>query len=116
MGHAMMARERGVQVLDVTLTPLAGVARVEQASDSPRDELWIALAGPLANLAIFMFLLPWTLLISVVAGPESLFAVGDRFRNLNVNTMVAAVAVLNLGMMAFNLLPAFPLDGGRVLR
>lgn len=116
MGHAMMARECGVQVLDVRLSPIAGVARVEQVSNSPRDELFIALAGPGANLAIFVLLLPWVLLISVVSGPESLFAVGDRFRDLNLTTMVAAVAVLNFAMMVFNLLPAFPLDGGRVLR
>lgn len=116
LGHAMMARESGVQVLDVTLSPIAGVARVEQVSNSPRHELYIALAGPAANLAIFMFLLPWVLLIAVVAGPESLFSAGDRFRDLSLTTMVSAVAILNFAMMLFNLLPAFPLDGGRVLR
>lgn len=116
LGHAMMARERGVQVLDVTLSPIAGVARVEQVSNSPRDELLIALAGPAANLAIFVLLLPWVILISVVAGPYSLFAAGDRFRELNLTTMISALAVLNFATMLFNLLPAFPLDGGRVLR
>lgn len=116
MGHAIAARERGVQVLDVTLTPVAGVARVEQASNSPLDELFIAISGPGANLAIFMVLFPWTLLIAVVWGPETLFAAGDRFRDLNLASMVTAVAVLNFAMMVFNLLPAFPLDGGRVLR
>lgn len=116
MGHAMMARERGVQVLDVTLSPIAGVARVEQASNSPRDELFIALAGPAVNLAIVMILLPWTLLIAVVSGPEALFAAGDRFRDLSFTSLVTAVAVLNFAIMLFNLLPAFPLDGGRVLR
>lgn len=116
MGHAIMARECGVQVLDVTLSPVAGVARIEQASNSSRDELFIAVSGPAANLAIFMLLLPWVLLIAVVSGPESLFAAGDRFRELNLTTMVAAVAVLNFAMMLFNLLPAFPLDGGRILR
>lgn len=116
LAHAMMARECGVQVLDVTLSPIAGVARVEQVSDSPKDELFIALAGPAANLAIFMTLLPWTLLIAVVSGPQSLFAAGDRFRDLDLSSMVTAVAVLNFAMMLFNLLPAFPLDGGRVLR
>lgn len=116
LGHAIRAMESGVQVLDVTLSPIAGVARVEQASNTPEDELWIALAGPIVNLAIFMLLLPWTLLIAVVAGPESLFSAGDRFRDLNLSSIVASIAVLNLAMMFFNLLPAFPLDGGRVLR
>lgn len=116
LGHAMMARECGVQVLDVTLSPIAGVARIEQAPLSPRDDLFIALAGPAVNLAIFMILFPWMLLIGVISGPESLFAAGERFRDLNVSTMVSAVATMNLGLMLFNLLPAFPLDGGRVLR
>lgn len=116
MGHAIMARECGVQVLDVTLSPIAGVARVEQASNSPRDELFIALAGPAINLAIFMILLPWVLVIAVVSGPGSLFAAGDMFRDLNPSSMLAAIAVLNIALMLFNLIPAFPLDGGRVLR
>lgn len=116
MGHAMLARERGVQVLDVTLSPVAGVARVEQAASSPKDEASIALAGPLVNLAIFMILFPWMLLIAVISGPESLFAAGNLFRDLNLASMVSAVAMINLGMTFFNLLPAFPLDGGRILR
>ena len=116
LGHAMMARECGVQVLDVTLSPIAGVARIEQATLSPRDDLFIALAGPGVNLAIFVALFPWMLLIGVVSGPESLFAAGNQFRDLNLSTIISAVATMNLGLMAFNLVPAFPLDGGRVLR
>lgn len=116
LGHAMMARECGVQVLDVTLSPIAGVARIEQAPISPRDDLFIALAGPAVNLGIFMVLFPWVLIIAIVAGPESLFSVGDRFRDIGPASLVAAVATVNLGLMLFNLVPAFPLDGGRVLR
>ncbi len=116
MGHAMIARECGVQVLDVTLSPIAGVARIEQAPISPRDDLFIALAGPAVNLAIFVVLFPWMLLIGVVSGPDSLFAAGNQFRDLSLTTLISAIATMNLGLMAFNLLPAFPLDGGRVLR
>lgn len=116
LGHAMMARECGVQVLDVTLSPIAGVARIEQAALSPRDDLFIALAGPGVNLAIFVFLFPWMLLLGVVSGPETLFTAGDQFRDLGLSTLISAVAIVNLGLMIFNLVPAFPLDGGRVLR
>ncbi|MCO5215205.1 MAG: site-2 protease family protein [Thermomicrobiales bacterium] len=116
LGHALMARENGVQVLDVSISPLAGVAKVEQASTSPRAELMIALAGPAVNLAIFVTLLPIVLIIAVLAGADSLFGVGDGFRNLNITSIVAATAVFNLGLAIFNLIPAFPLDGGRVLR
>ena len=116
LGHAMMARECGVQVLDVTLSPIAGVARIEQAPISPRDDLFIALAGPGVNLAIFVILFPWMLLIGVVSGPDSLFAAGNQFRDLDLTTIISAIATMNLGLMLFNLVPAFPLDGGRVLR
>lgn len=116
MGHALMARECGVQVLDVTLSPIAGVARIEQAPTTPKDDLFIALAGPGVNLGIFMLLFPWMLLIGIVSGPESLFAAGNQFRDLGPTTIISAVATINLGLMLFNLVPAFPLDGGRVLR
>lgn len=116
LGHCVMAREFGIQVLDITLWPFSGVARIEQVPASPRNELLISLAGPGMNLAIFMLLLPVMLLIAVAGGGDTLFAAGDRFRTLELPSMVAAIGVLNLGLMLFNLLPAFPLDGGRILR
>ncbi len=116
LGHVVMAREFGIQVLDITLWPFSGVARIEQTPASPRNELLIALAGPGMNLAIFMLLLPVILLIGVVGGPSLLLGAGDRFRTLDIASMIAAIGVLNLALMVFNLLPAFPLDGGRVLR
>lgn len=116
LGHVVMAREFGIQVLDITLWPFSGVARIEQTPASPRNELLIALAGPGMNLAIFMLLLPIILLIGVLGGPDLLFGAGDRFRSLDPVSMIAAIGVLNLALMVFNLLPAFPLDGGRVLR
>lgn len=116
LGHVMMAKQFGIQVLDITLWPFSGVARIEQMPASPRNELLIALAGPAMNLAIFMLLLPPVLLIGVVAGGDALFSSSMLFDTRGVASMVAAVAVLNLGLMVFNLLPAFPLDGGRMLR
>lgn len=116
LGHVVMAREFGIQVLDITLWPFSGVARIEQTPASPRNELLIALAGPGMNLAIAMLLLPVILLIGVLGGPGILVGAGDRFRTLDPASMIAAIGVLNLALMVFNLLPAFPLDGGRVLR
>ncbi|MCA9832555.1 MAG: site-2 protease family protein [Thermomicrobiales bacterium] len=116
LAHAMMAREHGVQVMDVSISPFAGVARIEQASTSPKAEISIALAGPAANFAIFVTLLPIMLLIAVIGGSDSLVDAGSGFRNLGPASIVAAVAVFNLGLAVFNLIPAFPLDGGRVLR
>lgn len=116
LGHAMMARENGVQVLDVSISPLAGVAKIEQASNSPRAELLIALAGPAFNLAIFITLLPIVMLLSVISGAEAVFDVGSGFRDLGLTNIIAAAALFNLGLAVFNLVPAFPLDGGRVVR
>lgn len=116
LGHCFMARQFGIQVLDITLWPFSGVARIEQMPASPRNELLIALAGPGVNLGIFMLLLPPVLLIAVVAGGDTLFSAESLLGALEPASMLAAVAILNLGLMIFNLLPAFPLDGGRMLR
>lgn len=116
LAHAVIASEVGVNVLDVTLWPLSGVARIEQHQATPRNELMIALAGPAANLAIVVALLPAVLMVGVLAGADTFAAAGPNFRNLNPVTMLSTIAILNLGLMLFNLLPAFPLDGGRVLR
>jgi len=116
LGHCIMARQFGIQVLDITLWPFSGVARIEQMPASPRNELLIALAGPGVNLGIFMLLLPPVLLIGVLAGGDSLFTAGGLLGTLELTSLLAAIAILNLGLMVFNLLPAFPLDGGRMLR
>lgn len=116
LGHCVMARQFGIQVLDITLWPFSGVARIEQMPASPRNELLIALAGPGVNLGIFMLLLPPVLLIGVLAGGDSLFSASGLLGALEPASMLAAVAILNLGLMIFNMLPAFPLDGGRILR
>ena len=116
LGHCFMARQFGVQVLDITLWPFGGVARIEQVPAAPRSELMIALAGPAMNLAIVMLLLPAVLLVAVVLGGDALFAEHGFSSALSWSTMLAAVAVVNLGLLLFNLLPAFPLDGGRILR
>lgn len=116
MGHCLMARQFGVQVLDITLWPFSGVARIEQMPASPKNELMIALAGPGVNLGIFMLLLPQVLLIGVLAGGDTLFTANGLLGALEPASMLAAVAILNLGLMVFNMLPAFPLDGGRILR
>lgn len=116
LGHCLMARQYGIQVLDITLWPFSGVARIEQMPAAPRHELMIALAGPGVNLAIFMLLLPPVLLIAVLGGSDTLFSRDGLFGALAPASMLAAVAVLNFALMVFNMLPAFPLDGGRIMR
>ena len=115
-GHVVMARQFGVQVLDVTLWPFGGVARIEQIPAKPRSEFMISLAGPAMNLAIFVALLPPLLLIALIGGRDSLLAGAQLFDRITLTGLVTYVALTNLLIMAFNMIPAFPMDGGRVLR
>jgi Zn-dependent protease len=116
LGHCAMAQQFGIRVLDITLWPFGGVARIEQMPSRPRAEFLIALAGPLTNLAITVALLPPVLLISVIAGRDALFASDDPLGTVTPATMMAYLALSNLFITLFNLLPAFPVDGGRMLR
>jgi Zn-dependent protease/CBS domain-containing protein len=106
LGHGLVARRLGVRVLDITLLPFGGVARMAAMPRKPRHELWIALAGPAVNfvLAPAFFAAHW---LFEPRHPDllSLTAPG-----------LGMLAALNLLIGAFNLLPAFPMDGGRVLR
>ncbi len=116
LGHCAMAQQFGIRVLDITLWPFGGVARIEQSPTSSRVELLIALAGPAMNLAIVVALLPGLLLIGVLFGIDELIPSGNVFGAMTVGSLIAYVAVTNLFLLFFNLLPAFPMDGGRVLR
>ena len=107
-GHALTARRYGVKTRDIILLPIGGVARLERIPDNPRQELWIALAGPAVNVAIAALLAAW---LQVTAGwqpVDQLTVTGGSF--------VERLLVVNLFLVIFNLVPAFPMDGGRVLR
>lgn len=116
LGHCAMAQQFGVRVLDITLWPFGGVARIEQMPALPRSELLIALAGPAMNLAIAVALLPPVALIWVFLGSERIFTGPDILTSITPASLIAYIALTNLSIMVFNLLPAFPVDGGRVLR
>jgi Zn-dependent protease len=102
LGHSLVARARGLRVSSITLFFFGGVSNLEQEPHSPGDEFVIAVIGPLISLLLGAILLP----LGLAVGPNQ--------------TLVAAVLVYlgasNLLLGAFNLIPAFPLDGGRVLR
>lgn len=106
-GHALAARRFGIPTRDITLLPIGGVARLERIPDRPIQELWVALAGPAVNVGIVVVL---AMIRPVVA------AVGDGPGVLSALVLLERLLWVNAGLVAFNLLPAFPMDGGRVLR
>ena len=107
-GHIRMARRFGVRTPDVILLPIGGVARLERIPEEPRQELLIALAGPAVTLAIILAL------AAVVLGSGQAMVLRDPLAG--EVPFAARLLVSNLLVLVFNLIPAFPLDGGRVLR
>jgi Zn-dependent protease/predicted transcriptional regulator len=107
-GHALMARRFGVGTRDITLLPIGGLARLERVPEKPSQELLVALAGPAVNGGIAIALAAW---LTLSQAWESLSALG-----IAEGSMIERLMAVNVGLVIFNLLPAIPMDGGRVLR
>jgi Zn-dependent protease len=108
LGHALAARRFGIPTRDITLYPIGGVARLERMSDKPWEEFWIAVAGPAVNVLIAGVLWAFLFLNSLTASAFSFPLLGLQF--------LFHLMVVNIVLVVFNLIPAFPMDGGRVLR
>src|SRR5215510_9415292 len=106
-GHALTARKYGIRTRDITIYPIGGVARLERMPDRPIEEFWVALAGPAVNLIIAGGIAAYLFLTHHLA---PLTAVG-----LARGSFIERLMAVNIYLVAFNLIPAFPMDGGRVL-
>lgn len=106
-GHAIAARRYGIRTPDITLLPIGGVARLERMPEKPGEEIVVALAGPAVNVVIAAVLL----LLGARMDMASLAALENP-----AASMLGQLAAINLFLVVFNLIPAFPMDGGRVLR
>jgi Zn-dependent protease/predicted transcriptional regulator len=113
LGHALAARRYGIATRDITLLPIGGVARLERMPREPRQELVIALAGPAVNFALAALLFVGLALTGHVASFAHVAALDAGFLN---RALVERLVGVNLWLGGFNLIPAFPMDGGRVLR
>src|SRR4029079_18515415 len=108
LGHVFAARQFGIRTPDITLLPIGGVARLQRMPDKPWQELIVALAGPLVNIVIALVLV---FILDRQARLEDLARIGQPGA-----AMLPKLAAINILLALFNMIPAFPMDGGRVLR
>jgi Zn-dependent protease len=113
LGHSLAAMGYGIPVKDITLLPIGGVARLTRMPEKPVQELVVALAGPAVNMVLALILLPLVLGLTVIqAVPLSL----STWMRPGALGLLAFLLSANVSLALFNLIPAFPMDGGRVFR
>ena len=115
LGHSFLALRYGLRVRDIVLLPIGGVSQIEEMPNKPGQELAIAIVGPAISVAIAIVLFGISLLAGVQSSLAS-FDLSGSLVSLGWQGMLAYLAVANLILGVFNLIPAFPMDGGRALR
>ena len=116
-GHALTARRFGIGTVDITLLPIGGVARLERIPEKPMQELIVAVMGPAVNVVIIVVLLAMFGVSHFLNWDRFAKHQGEWMHGLNVwGGFFKNILWANVAMVVFNLIPAFPMDGGRVLR
>ncbi len=119
-GHALVAKRFKINVPHITLLPIGGVASLERMPDKPMQEFLIAIAGPIVNFVIAGILFPILLLVrgtqEGVLGFDNTNQFLNQMQTPSLSSLLLYLVMTNLGLGIFNLLPAFPMDGGRILR
>ena len=113
LGHALMAHRFGIGTRDITLYPIGGVARLERMPEKPLEEFLIALAGPAVNVVIAAILAVFAVIIYLI---PALYSADTSFRYEPGSNFLLDMLVANAFLVFLNMLPAFPMDGGRVFR
>lgn len=113
-GHALSARRYGVKTIDIIISPIGGLARLERLPKKPIQELIVAIAGPLVNVVIGMIIF---IVLYSFHQDFSFLKVGDNFKSITHPSGFFGLLIWTNGILFFfNLIPAFPMDGGRILR
>ncbi len=116
LGHSLTAQRFGVSVRDITLWPIGGLARLERVPDKPAQEFWIAIAGPAVNFVIVAAIFIFAQVLARLQIGLDLTSLERGMLRLEAASLLAYLFSANLFLAVFNLIPAFPMDGGRILR
>jgi len=114
LGHALTAKHFGFNTKKITLLPIGGMASLDKIPTSPKQEFLVVIAGPLVNIIIaiiLFFILPVNQLLS-----QNLSENLETLKILNIQNFLLYLFIVNIGLVIFNFIPAFPMDGGRILR
>ena len=114
LGHALMARRFNIKTEKITLLPIGGMASLERIPESPKQELLVVIAGPLVNVVIAVllyFIVPVKELFN-----QSFTDAYQIFTSFSIQNFLFYLFIVNIALVLFNIIPAFPMDGGRILR
>jgi len=114
LGHALTAKRFGINTEKITLLPIGGMASLDKIPESPKQELLVVIAGPLVNVFI-------AVLLYLIAPIQELVNINfteniETFSDFTLQNFLLYLFIVNVGLVIFNIIPAFPMDGGRILR